>query len=212
MKIILFGAPGSGKGTQADILKKKLDIPHISTGDIFRAAVKQGTELGKEAKTYMDKGELVPDEIVVGIVKERLDQDDCKNGFLLDGFPRTIPQAEALEKKIGRDGIDAVIELAVPEEILLKRLTGRRMAPTSGRIYNIYFSKPKVDMKDDETGEDLIQREDDKPEAVKERLEVYKKQTEPVRGFYQERGLLHTINGSDPLPQITENVMKALGR
>lgn len=182
MKIILLGAPGAGKGTQAQFLTKTFDIPQISTGDMLRAAIKAGTELGKLAKSFMDEGKLVTDEIIIGLVKERIAQDDCKNGFLLDGFPRTVPQADAL-KEAGV-AIDAVIEIDVPDSEIVNRMSGRRVHPASGRTYHVTFNPPKVEGKDDETGEDLIQRDDDKEEVVLDRLKVYHEQTQPLVDYY----------------------------
>jgi adenylate kinase len=182
MKIILLGAPGAGKGTQAQFLTKEFNIPQISTGDMLRAAIKNGTELGKLAKQFMDEGKLVTDDIIIGLVKERIAEDDCKNGFLLDGFPRTIAQADAL-KDAGVE-IDAVIEIDVPDSVIVERMSGRRVHPASGRTYHVVFNPPKVEGKDDETGEDLIQREDDKEEVVLDRLKVYHEQTEPLVSYY----------------------------
>jgi adenylate kinase len=184
MKIILLGAPGAGKGTQAQFLMEKYGIPQISTGDMLRAAVKAGTELGKQAKQVMDSGGLVTDDIIIGLVKERIKEDDCKNGYLFDGFPRTIPQAQALQEQ-GID-IDAVIEIEVEDEEIVKRLSGRRVHPGSGRVYHVIYNPPKEEGKDDETGEALIQRDDDKEETVRKRLEIYHEQTEPLVGFYRK--------------------------
>ncbi len=183
MKIILLGAPGAGKGTHAQFLTKKYDIPQISTGDMLRAAIKAGTEMGKMAKEAMDAGKLVTDEIIIGLVKDRIAEDDCKNGFLLDGFPRTIPQAEAVTAA-GIE-IDACIEIDVPDEEIVKRMSGRRVHQDSGRTYHIVYNPPKVEGKDDETGEDLIQRADDKEEVVLDRLKVYHEQTQPLVDYYQ---------------------------
>lgn len=184
MKIILLGAPGAGKGTQAQFLMEKFRIPQISTGDMLRAAVKAGTELGKQAKQVMDSGGLVTDEIIIGLVKERIKEADCANGFLFDGFPRTIPQAEALQEQ-GID-IDAVLEIAVEDEEIVKRLSGRRVHPGSGRVYHVIYNPPKTEGLDNETGEALIQREDDKEETVRKRLKVYHEQTKPLVAFYQK--------------------------
>ena len=182
MKIILLGAPGAGKGTQAQFLTREFDIPQISTGDMLRAAIKAGTELGKLAKAFMDAGKLVTDEIIIGLVKERIAEEDCKNGFLLDGFPRTVPQADAL-KEAGV-AIDAVIEIDVPDEEIVNRMSGRRVHPNSGRTYHIVYNPPKVEGKDDETGEELIQRADDQEEIVLDRLKVYHEQTQPLVDYY----------------------------
>jgi adenylate kinase len=184
MKLILLGAPGAGKGTQAAFITEKYGIPQISTGDMLRAAVKAGTPLGLEAKKVMDAGQLVSDEIILGLIKERLKQPDCAKGFLFDGFPRTIPQAEALRTQ-GVD-LDYVMEIDVPDEEIIKRMSGRRVHTASGRTYHVVFNPPKVAGKDDATGEDLIQREDDKEETVKKRLEVYHSQTKPLVEFYSK--------------------------
>ena len=184
MKLILLGAPGAGKGTQAAFITEKYGIPQISTGDMLRAAVKAGTPLGLEAKKVMDAGQLVSDEIILGLIKERLKLPDCAKGFLFDGFPRTIPQAEALRTQ-GVD-LDYVMEIDVPDEEIIKRMSGRRVHTASGRTYHVVFNPPKVAGKDDATGEDLIQREDDKEETVKKRLEVYHSQTKPLVDFYSK--------------------------
>ncbi len=182
MRLILLGAPGAGKGTQATFIKEKFNIPQISTGDMLRAAVKAGTQLGLEAKSYMDSGGLVPDEVIIGLVSERIKEADCANGFLFDGFPRTIPQAEAM-KKAGVD-IDYVVEIDVPDEAIVERMSGRRSHPASGRTYHVKFNPPKVTGKDDVTGEDLVQRDDDREETVLKRLEVYHSQTKPLVKYY----------------------------
>jgi len=184
MRLILLGPPGAGKGTQAQFICEKYNIPQISTGDMLRAAVKAGTPLGLEAKKIMDEGGLVSDDIILGLVKERIAEDDCKNGFLFDGFPRTIPQAEALKA----DGVplDSVVEIAVDDEEIIKRMSGRRVHPASGRTYHVIFNPPKVEGKDDETGEDLIQRDDDNEETVRKRLDVYHEQTAPLVDFYSK--------------------------
>jgi len=184
MRLILLGGPGAGKGTQANYIKDKYAIPQISTGDMLRAAVKAGTALGKEAKGYMDAGGLVPDEVIIGLVKERIKEPDCEKGFLFDGFPRTIPQADAM-KEAGVP-IDAVVDVDVPDEEIIKRMSGRRAHLASGRTYHIVFNPPKVEGKDDETGEPLVQRDDDKEETVKKRLDVYHEQTEPLIGYYKD--------------------------
>ena len=182
MRIILLGGPGAGKGTQAQYITERYGIPQISTGDMLRAHVKAGTELGMAAKKIMDEGGLVSDDIIIGMVKERIKEPDCEKGYLFDGFPRTIPQAEAL-KEAGI-GIDAVVEIDVPDEEIIKRMSGRRVHPASGRTYHVVFNPPKVEGKDDVTGEDLIQRDDDKEETVRARLKVYHDQTEPLVAFY----------------------------
>ena len=184
MKVILLGAPGAGKGTQANYIKDKYSIPQISTGDMLRAAVKAGTPLGIEAKKIMDAGGLVSDDIIMGLIKERLTQPDCAKGYLFDGFPRTIPQAETM-KKLGID-VDFVVEVDVPDEEIVKRMSGRRVHVASGRTYHVVFNPPKVAGKDDETGEDLIQRADDAEETVLKRLEVYHSQTKPLVNFYNQ--------------------------
>lgn len=184
MRLILLGGPGAGKGTQANYIKEKYQIPQISTGDMLRAAVKAGTDLGKEAKKFMDAGGLVPDEVIIGLVKERIQEADCAKGFLFDGFPRTIPQADAM--KDAGVAIDAVVDINVPDEEIIKRMSGRRVHLASGRTYHIVFNPPKVEGKDNETGEPLIQRDDDKEETVKKRLEVYHEQTEPLIGYYKK--------------------------
>lgn len=184
MRLILLGAPGAGKGTQATFIKEKFNIPQISTGDMLRAAVKAGTALGLEAKKFMDAGGLVPDEVIIGLVKERIKDADCQAGFLFDGFPRTIPQAEAM-KQAGVM-IDYVVEIDVPDEAIVERMSGRRSHPASGRTYHVKFNPPKVEGKDDITGEDLVQREDDKEEVVKNRLNVYHAQTKQLVGYYSD--------------------------
>jgi adenylate kinase len=183
MRLILLGGPGAGKGTQANYIKEKYQIPQISTGDMLRAAVKAGSELGKKAKSYMDSGALVPDGVIIGLVKERIKEPDCAKGFLFDGFPRTIPQAEAM-KEAGVS-IDAVVDIDVPDEEIIKRMSGRRVHLASGRTYHVIFNPPKQKGKDDITAEPLIQREDDKEETVRKRLEVYHAQTEPLVGYYK---------------------------
>lgn len=184
MRVILLGGPGAGKGTQAAFIKEKYNIPQISTGDMLRAAVKAGTPLGLEAKKVMDAGGLVSDDIILGLVKERIQEPDCANGFLFDGFPRTIPQADALKTQ-GVD-IDAVVEIAVDDNEIIRRMSGRRVHLNSGRTYHVVFNPPKVEGKDDETGEDLIQRDDDKEETVRKRLEVYHAQTAPLIQYYSD--------------------------
>jgi adenylate kinase len=192
VKIILLGAPGVGKGTQAQFVVEKFGIPQISTGDMLREAVKAGTELGLRAKEVMDKGLLVTDEIIIGLVKDRIANPDCANGFLFDGFPRTIPQAEAMVA--ASVDIDCVVEIQVPDAEIIDRLSGRRVHVGSGRVYHIHYNAPKVEGKDDETGDDLVQREDDKEDTVRERLKVYREQTEPLVKFYQD--LSSASNGS----------------
>ena len=184
MRLILLGGPGAGKGTQANYIKDKYSIPQISTGDMLRAAVKAGTDLGKEAKGYMDAGGLVPDEVIIGLVKERIKEPDCEKGFLFDGFPRTIPQADAM-KEAGVP-IDAVVDIDVPDAEIIKRMSGRRAHLASGRTYHVIFNPPKVEGKDDATGEPLVQRDDDKEDVVKKRLDVYHDQTEPLIDYYKK--------------------------
>jgi adenylate kinase len=184
MRLILLGGPGAGKGTQANYIKEKYQIPQISTGDMLRAAVKAGTDLGMKAKEYMDSGGLVPDEVIIGLVKERIEEADCAKGFLFDGFPRTIPQADAM-KEAGV-AIDAVVEIDVPDQEIIKRMSGRRAHLASGRTYHIIYNPPKVEGKDDVTGEPLVQRDDDKEEVVKKRLDVYHAQTEPLVEYYKK--------------------------
>lgn len=217
MRIILLGGPGAGKGTQANRIKEKLGIPQISTGDMLRAAVKAGTPLGLEAKKYMDAGGLVPDDVIIGLVKDRIQQDDCKNGFLFDGFPRTIPQAEAM--KAAGVKIDYVVDIDVPDAEIIKRMSGRRVHLASGRTYHVIFNPPKVEGKDDVTGEPLIQRDDDKEETVRKRLEVYHAQTEPLIDFYknwQASGDPNApkyvrIEGVGSVDSITQAIFKSVG-
>ena len=214
MKIILLGAPGAGKGTQAQFLTKAFDIPQISTGDMLRAAIKAGTELGKLAKSFMDSGKLVTDEIIIGLVKERIAQEDCKNGFLLDGFPRTVPQADAL-KEAGV-AIDAVIEIDVPDAEIVKRMSGRRAHLASGRTYHIVYNPPKVEGKDDETGEELVQRDDDKEEIVLDRLKVYHEQTAPLVNYYSAEAQNNSaikyirIDGTQPIDVVEKEILSQL--
>lgn len=214
MKIILLGAPGAGKGTQAQFLTKAFDIPQISTGDMLRAAIKAGTELGTLAKSFMDAGKLVTDEIIIGLVKERIAQDDCRNGFLLDGFPRTVPQADAL-KEAGV-AIDAVIEIDVPDTEIVKRMSGRRAHLASGRTYHILYNPPKVEGKDDETGEDLVQRDDDKEEIVLDRLRVYHDQTAPLVDYYKGVSSADSsvkyisIDGTQPIDTVEKEIISRL--
>ncbi|MGX0401246.1 adenylate kinase [Staphylococcus pasteuri] len=212
MNIILMGLPGAGKGTQASEIVKKFPIPHISTGDMFRKAIKDETDLGKEAKSYMDRGELVPDEVTVGIVKERISEDDAKKGFLLDGFPRTIDQAEALNSIIAEldRSIDAVINIEVPEEELMNRLTGRRICEKCGTTYHLVFNPPKVEGICDLDGGKLYQREDDNPETVSNRLKVNVKQSKPILEYYDNKGVLNNIDGSKDIEEVTTDVIDIL--
>jgi adenylate kinase len=212
MRIVLLGAPGAGKGTQGEKLVKKYNIPHISTGDIFRAAIKEGTVLGKQAKEYMDKGELVPDALVVGIVRERLQQPDCRAGFLLDGFPRTVGQAEALDKVLAEleAPLTAVISVDVDQGELLERLTGRRVCKACGSTYHIKFNQPQVRNVCDKCGGELYQRADDSVETVKQRLDVYCRQTEPLIAYYRDRSLLLAVDGSREIAEVFAGIVSAL--
>ncbi|MCD5326020.1 MULTISPECIES: adenylate kinase [Pontibacillus] len=213
MNLILMGLPGAGKGTQAEKIVEKYQIPHISTGDMFRAAIKEGTDLGKEAKSYMDQGALVPDEVTIGIVRERLGKDDAKEGFLLDGFPRTIAQAEALETVLSDLGstLDYVLHIDVDQDQLVERLTGRRICPTCGATYHVTFNPPKVEGKCDHDGSELIQRDDDKPETVRKRVEVNLENTKPLLDFYEGKGYLVTINGDQEIDQVFHDIDNKLG-
>ncbi|MCP3029585.1 adenylate kinase [Halobacillus sp. A5] len=213
MNLILMGLPGAGKGTQAEKIVEKYNIPHISTGDMFRLAIKEGTALGKEAKSFMDKGELVPDEVTIGIVRERLSKDDCQNGFLLDGFPRTIAQADALENLLEdmNESVDYVLHIDVPKDQLIERLTGRRVCPTCGATYHVIFNRPKEEGKCDHDGAELIQREDDQPETVKKRLEVNVEQSQPLLDFYQEKGYLVTFDGDRDINLVFQDIDQKLG-
>lgn len=208
MNIIMLGAPGAGKGTQAAVLCEKLNIPTISTGNIIREALKNGTEMGQKAKSYMDEGKLVPDEVVIGIVKERLAQDDCRNGFILDGFPRTIPQAEALDAM--GVVIDKVINLEVEEELIINRMSGRRVCEKCGRPYHIETLKPRVEGICDDCQGALVQRKDDHIDTVKARLEVYHKETEPLKDYYAAQGKLTEVVGQNDVKATTDRIMKAL--
>ena len=198
MKIIMLGAPGAGKGTQAKMIAEKYSIPHISTGDIFRANIKNGTELGKKAKSYMDKGQLVPDELTLDLIMDRFKKDDCKNGYVLDGFPRTIPQAEALDTALKAKGekVDFAIDVDVPDENIVKRMGGRRACVGCGATYHVVYSPTKVEGVCDKCGEELIVRDDDKPETVLNRLEVYHNQTQPLIDYYNEQGILKSVDGT----------------
>ena len=210
MKIILLGAPGAGKGTQAEIISRKLGIPTISTGNILRAAVKEGTPIGLQAKSYMDAGKLVPDEVIIGIIQERLAQPDCAGGFILDGVPRTIAQAEALEKA----GItfDAVISIEISDETIMERMSGRRVCESCGASYHVVAVPPKQEGVCDKCGGKLVQRKDDAPETVKARLEVYHKETEPLKAFYAQRGLLKPVENQPSVAETSQAILRALGR
>src|SRR4051794_24164921 len=211
LNLILVGPPGAGKGTQAAHLIEDFDLPYIATGDILRAAVKDGTGLGRKAKEYMDAGDLVPDDVIVGVVAERLEHDDTRDGFVLDGFPRTIPQAEALEKRLGEMGrsLTAVLLIDTPDEEVIKRISGRRVCP-EGHTYHVEFDPPKEEGRCDRDGEPLSQREDDKPEKVRRRLEVYHQQTSPLIEYYDDRGLLQRFDGSRPKGEVADHIRKTL--
>ncbi|MDD5956365.1 MAG: adenylate kinase [Lachnospiraceae bacterium] len=213
MKIIMLGAPGAGKGTQAIKIAEKYGIPHISTGDIFRANIKNGTELGKKAKEYMDKGSLVPDELTCDLVVDRIHQDDCANGFVLDGFPRTIPQAEALDKALTKDNekMDFAIDIEVPDDSIVKRMGGRRACVNCGATYHVVSAPPKVEGICDHCGGKLTIRDDDKPETVQHRLSVYHEQTQPLIDFYKKAGILHSVDGTKQLDEVFADVVKILG-
>ncbi|MCD6259670.1 MAG: adenylate kinase [Helicobacteraceae bacterium] len=216
MRLILLGAPGAGKGTQAQFLTKKFNIPQISTGDMLRAAIKAGTELGKQAKAAMDAGQLVTDEIIIGLVKDRIAEDDCKNGYLLDGFPRTLPQADAVTEA-GIE-IDAVIEIDVPDSEIVTRMAGRRAHLASGRTYHVVYNPPKVEGKDDITGEDLVQRDDDKEEVVLDRLKVYHELTQPLIGYYKDQASQNpnikyiTVDGTAHIDEVEADIITKLAR
>ena len=209
MKLIMFGAPGAGKGTQAAILSQRLGVPTISTGNILRAAVKNGTPVGLQAKRYMDAGQLVPDEVIIGIVAERLEEDDCKKGYILDGVPRTIAQAEALENA----GVqfDCVLDIEVPDSEIMSRMTGRRACTACGATYHVEAAPPKAEGVCDSCGGALVQREDDKPETVQSRLDVYHSQTEPLKEFYAQRGVLKSVAFQPGIEATTKAIADALG-
>ena len=213
MKIIMLGAPGAGKGTQAKLIAEKYEIPHISTGDIFRANIKEGTELGNKAKGYMDAGELVPDELVVDLVVDRLTWDDAKNGYVLDGFPRTIPQAEALTKALAEKGekVDFAIDIDVPDQNIIDRMGGRRACVSCGATYHIVNIPPKVEGICDKCGAKLILRDDDQPETVKKRLDVYHEQTQPLIDYYQAEGVLREVDGTVDMMDVFDSITKLLG-
>ena len=213
MKIIMLGAPGAGKGTQAKRIADKYEIPHISTGDIFRANIKNGTELGKKAKEYMDQGLLVPDELTVNLVIDRVSNDDCKNGYVLDAFPRTIPQAEALDNALTARGekIDFAVNVEVPDENIINRMSGRRACLTCGATYHTEFIKPKVEGICDNCGSTLVLRDDDKPETVKKRLDVYHDQTQPLIDYYSGKNVLAEVDGTKIMDDVFADIVKVLG-
>ena len=213
MKIVMLGAPGAGKGTQAKMIAEKYSIPHISTGDIFRANIKNGKELGKKAKSFIDKGQLVPDELTLDLIMDRFKEDDCKNGYVLDGFPRTIPQAEALDEALKANGekVDFAIDIDVPDENIVRRMGGRRACVNCGATYHIVYSPTKVEGKCDKCGEELIVRDDDKPETVLSRLEVYHNQTQPLIDYYNEQGILKSVDGTIDMKDVFNEIVKILG-
>ena len=213
MKIIMLGAPGAGKGTQAKKIAAKYAIPHISTGDIFRANINNNTELGQKAKTYMDKGELVPDELVVDLIMDRFKEADCANGYVLDGFPRTIPQAEALDRALSANGesVDYAINVEVPDDNIINRMSGRRACVGCGATYHIQFNPTKVEGVCDACGEKLILRDDDKPETVKNRLSVYHEQTQPLIEYYTGKGVLNEVDGTKDMEDVFDAIVKILG-
>lgn len=209
----MLGAPGAGKGTQAKRIAAKFSIPHISTGDIFRANIKNNTPLGAKAKSYMDKGELVPDELVIELIMDRFAQDDCVNGYVLDGFPRTIPQAEELDKalKSVNDNLDYAIDVEVPDDNIINRMSGRRACVNCGATYHIVHNPPKVENVCDTCNGELILRDDDKPETVKNRLDVYHSQTEPLLKYYTEKGILYTVDGTQDMDTVFDSICKIVG-
>lgn len=213
MKIIMLGAPGAGKGTQAKQIADKYSIPHISTGDIFRANIKNGTELSKKAKQYMDQGALVPDELTCDLVMDRIQQDDCKNGFVLDGFPRTIPQAEALDAALGKinEKMDYAIDVDVPDENIVNRMSGRRACLNCGATYHLISIPPKVEGICDRCGSEIVLREDDKPETVQKRLKVYHEQTQPLIDYYKNQGILKSVDGTQPMDEVFKAIVTILG-
>lgn len=213
MKIVMLGAPGAGKGTQAKRIADKFSVPHISTGDIFRANIKNNTPLGEKAKSYMDKGELVPDELVIELIMDRFAQDDCVNGYVLDGFPRTIPQAEELDKALNgvNDKLDYAIDVDVPDDNIISRMSGRRACLNCGATYHIVHNPPKVENVCDTCNGELILRDDDKAETVKNRLDVYHTQTEPLLKYYTEKGILYTVDGTQDMDTVFDSICKIVG-
>lgn len=213
MRVIMLGAPGAGKGTQAAKVAEQYQVPHISTGDIFRANIKGGTELGKKAKTYMDQGALVPDELVVDLVADRIKQEDCTNGYVLDGFPRTIPQAEALDAAVAAMGsaIDYAVDIDVPDEAIVNRMAGRRACIGCGATYHIKYNAPKKEGICDTCGQELVLRDDDKPETVLKRLNVYHEQTQPLIDYYTSKGILRTVDGTQDVPDVFASIIAELG-
>ena len=214
MNMIMLGAPGAGKGTQAAVLCEHFGIPTISTGNMIREALKNGTEMGLKAKSFMDEGKLVPDEVVIGIVKERLAEDDCKNGYILDGFPRTIPQANALDEALEKmnTSIDYAIDVEVPDESIVKRMGGRRACLNCGAVYHVVYNPPKKDAICDECGQRRIQRDDDKPETVQKRLDVYHAQTQPLIDYYKEKNILHSVDGTQEMDHVFRDIQEFLDR
>lgn len=213
MKIIMLGAPGAGKGTQADLISERYHLPHISTGDIFRYNIKNGTDLGKEAKKYMDNGQLVPDELTVRLLLDRVAKDDCKDGYILDGFPRTIPQADVLKQALAKEGsqVDFAIDVEVPDANIVDRMSGRRSCPKCGASYHIKYIPPKQEGICDHCGSALIQRDDDKPETVQKRLDVYHKQTQPLIDYYEKEGVLRTVDGTKSRDDVFADICAILG-
>lgn len=214
MRVVLIGAPGAGKGTQADEMSRRLEVPHISTGDIFRAAIKAGTDMGKVAEKYISEGHLVPDEITLGIIEDRLKEDDCKNGFILDGFPRTIAQAEGLADYLADEGtvLDAVININVDMDSLLDRLAGRRVCKRCGASYHLKYNPPLREGVCDACGGELYQRKDDAKETIEKRLDVHLKSTKPLIDYYGQRNLLHEVNGNQPIETVLSDIGKGLGK
>ncbi len=210
--IILLGPPGSGKGTQADILQERIGLPHVASGDLFRYNLKNKTPLGLKAKAYMDRGDLVPDDITIAMVLDRLAREDCAKGAILDGFPRTIAQAEALDAALAEKGlgIDKALNIIVPDEVIIERITGRRICPVCGATYHVKFNPPKEDNRCDNDGAELYQRDDDKPETVRNRLKVYRELTSPLVDYYRAQGLLVAIDGNRPIAEVTEAILQAL--